>query len=174
MKIQFGENVEYLYESSLTEAERAASWYTAQQMQAMRIHAYGIAKTGAIVGDCEKLLHGHCLRGLEKLLPAKKDKSKRRRNIVRSLVELHRMCDENAPDNAEIVKTLKTYVAKHNGLASQAARERGINDQSVVQEHYLDVLAGLVKCKDSINFSQTCLNDVNTACSATTGAAASA
>jgi hypothetical protein len=121
-----------VYDNVMSAAERDAAYYRPQHLETMKDYAYGIAKTGEIVGDSERLLQGHCLRGLEKIMATNSTTAKRRRNIVRSIVELSQMDSSSVAGcerKLEVMETLQKYVVKHNGRAGKAARERALQDE---------------------------------------------
>ena len=138
-KVRFGDIQEHEYDASRTGPERMASWYSGQQFEAMRCHAYGLAKTAVLVGDDKRLIGGNSLRGLEKLTGSATS-SKRRRNIVRSIVELHQMeMNGSDKDNADEIKaTLRSYVNKHMEKARKAAKERALEDQMEAHKIYYE------------------------------------
>lgn len=138
-KVHFGDIEEHEYDASRTKAERMASWYSDKQFEAMKCHAYGLAKTAILIGEDKRLIGCNSLRGLEKLT-GHSTTSKRRRNIVRSIVELHHM-EMNGSDreNADEIKaTLRSYVAKHLEKARRAAKERAQEDELEARKVYYD------------------------------------
>ena len=143
--VSFDENREYLYDSSSprSEAERRASFYSMKQFEAMRCHAYSLAKTAVLLGENEeRVLYGNTLRGLEKMIPNKTTTSiKRRRNIVRSIVELRQMeagkTDSQGDGKTEKIKeTLEKYVQKHVATAKEAAHKRALCDEEEARKIY--------------------------------------
>ena len=142
--VSFGDNHEHFYDSKpLSESERRASFYSMQQFEAMRCHAYGLAKTAALLGEHEeRVLHGNTLRGLEKMIPNKTASTKRRRNIVRSIVELRQMetskIDISDEKTEKIKETLKKYVQKHVATAKKAAQQRALGDEEEARKVYYE------------------------------------
>lgn len=141
-QVTFGNSLVYSYEITRTEFERSASWFSAREFQAMRCHAYGLAKTATLLGEDEhRVLHGNTLRGLEKLMDKKSLSMKRRRNVVKCAVELHEMevCPPVDERGEYIQATLQKYVRKHRGAALEAAMARAIGDEQEARKIYFEM-----------------------------------
>jgi hypothetical protein len=149
-KIRFGESQEHEYHVYRTEEEKMASWYCSQQFEAMKCHAYGLAQTALYFGKDERLLRGNCLRGLEKHMGVATNK-KRRRNIVRSIVELYWIEREGLDrDNADEIKaTLNGYVVKHLEKARKAATARAEEDEAEALKIYFESVMPLTLGRQS-------------------------
>ncbi|CAB9531621.1 expressed unknown protein [Seminavis robusta] len=138
-RVSFGDSKEFNYNTTRTEDERRASWYSNQQFVEMRGQAYGLAKTAVLLGEFERL-NGNTLRGLEKIIPNKATNPKRRRNTIRSIVELHQMeVNPPATGKAEGIKaTLEKYVQKHVVAALKRARDRALEDEREANKIYYE------------------------------------
>lgn len=131
-RVLFGKIEECGYSATRSDDEKRASWYSTQQYEEMKIHAYGIAKTAVLLGEFERTVNGNSLRGLEKMIPNKTTNSKRRRNVIRSIVELYQMeinLHPTTEKTASIKVTLEKYVKKHIENAQKVARDRALEDE---------------------------------------------
>ena len=119
----------------------------------MRCQAYGLAKTAVLVGEKKDVIGGNSLRGLEKLTGAATT-TKRRRNIVRSMVELHQM-EMSGSDREEIKETLRSYVKKHLEKARKAAKDRALEDEVEAHKvYYESPLCPLINSKPTATASR--------------------